>query len=141
PINTRINSSLLTFEEGDTPVASWGTPKPEDLAGKYVHREIKKDSAITLKDLSESPQLTFSNNSVPFTYNLGDLGPLSAYLNAGAQVYVCDQDTLSSTGGQYEVKALVGKVDSQLVLICLTSKQADEVRKIKKPVLRIAVLP
>ena len=71
----------------------------------------------------------------------GDLGSLGAYLNAGAKIYVCDQETLLCTGGPYEVKALVGKIDSQLVLICLTGKEANEVRKIKKPALRIAVLP
>ena len=141
PMNTRVNSTVWTFQKGETPIALWRAPKPEDLAGKYLKSEIKDGSVITLTDLSESPRLTFSSDSVPFTFNLGDLGPLGAYLNAGAKVHVCDQETLVCTGGPYEVKALVGKVDSQLVLICLTDSQAGEVRKIKKPTLRIAVLP
>ncbi len=141
PMNTRVNSTLWIFQKGDTPVALWRASKPEDLAGKYLKSEIKEGSAITLTNLSESPKLTFSSENVPFTFNLGDLGSLGAYLNAGAKVVVCDQETLLCTGGASEVKALVGKVDSQLVLICLTGKEADEVRKIKKPTLRIAVLP
>src|SRR5258708_10899744 len=118
PMNTRVNSTLWIFQKGDTPVALWHAPKPEDLAGKYLKSEIKEGSAITLTDLSESPKLTFSSDSVPFTFNLGDLGSLGTYLNAGAKVYVCDQDTLLCTGGPHEVNALIGKVDSQLVLIC-----------------------
>lgn len=141
PINTRINSTLWTFQKGETPIALWRAPKLEDLAGKYLNSEIKEGFAITLTNLSESPKLTFSRDSVPLTFNLGDLGSLGAYLNAGAKVYVCDRETLLCTGGPYEVKALVGNIDSQLVLICLSDKEADEVRKIKKPTLRIAALP
>jgi hypothetical protein len=141
PINSRLNSTLWTFQKGDTPVAIWRAPKPEDLAGKYLKSEVEEGSPITLANLSESPKLTLSSESVPFTFSLGDLGSLGPYLNAGAKVYVCDQETLLCTGGPYEVKALIGKIDSQLVLICLTSKEAEEVRKIKKPALRIAVLP
>jgi hypothetical protein len=141
PMNTRVNSTLWTLQKGENPAALWRAPKSEDLAGKYVKSEIKEGSDITLANLSAFPKLTISSDSVPFTFNLGDLGSLGAYLNAGAKVYVCDQETLLCTGGQYEVKAMVGKDDSQLVLICLTSKEADEVRKIKKPTLRIAMLP
>jgi hypothetical protein len=140
PINTRINSNLWILRKGDTPVASWDIPNPADLKGKYVQREVENGSPIPLEDLSDSPQLTFSKDTVPFTYKLEDLGPLSEYLNAGAKVFVCDQDTDSCSGGPYDVMALVGK-DSQLALICLKSAQADAVRKIKKPTLRIAVLP
>jgi len=141
PMNTRVNSTLWTFQKGETPAAFWRAPKPGDLAGKYLKKEIQEGSPITPPELSESPKLTFSSESVPLTFNLGDLGSLGAYLNAGAKVYVCDHDTQLCTGGPYEVKALVGKVDAQLVLICLTVKEADEVREIKKPTLRIAVLP
>jgi hypothetical protein len=141
PMNTRVNSTLWIFQKGETPVASWRAPKPEDLTGKYLKSDIKEGSAITLTNLSESPKLTFSSDSAPFTFNLGDLGPLGAYLNAGAKVYVCDQETLLCAGGPHEVKAVLGKVDVQLALICLTGKEADDVRKIKKPTLRIAVFP
>lgn len=141
PMNTRLNSTLWTFQKGDTPVALSRAPKPEDLTGKYVNSEIKQGQPITLRNVSESPKLTFPESSVPFTFNLADFGPLGPYLNSGAKVSVCDTDTLLCPGGPYEVKALVGKVDSQLVLICLPSREADEVRKIKKPTLRIAALP
>jgi hypothetical protein len=140
-MNTRVNSALWTLQKGENPAAFWRGPKPEDLVGKYVKSEIKEGSDITLANLSALPKLTFSNDSVPFTYNLGDLGALSAYVNAGAKVYVCDQETLLCTGGPYEVRALVGNVDAPLVLICLTTTEAAEVRKIKKPTLRIAALP
>jgi hypothetical protein len=140
PMNTRVSSALWTLQKGENPAALWRAPKPEDLAGKYVKSEIKEGSDITLSNLSVFPKLSFSSESVPFTFSLGDLDSLSPYLNAGAKVYVCDQETLLCTGGPYEVKALVGKFDSQLVLICMTSKEADEVRKIKKPRLRIAML-
>jgi hypothetical protein len=141
PMNTRVNSTMWIFQKGETPVALWRAPRAQDLAGKYLKSEIKGGSPIALTNLSESPKLTVSSDSVPFTFNPGDLGSLSEYLNAGAKVYVCDQETLLCKGGPYEVKALVGKLDSQRVLICLTRKDADEVRKIKKPTLRIAVLP
>lgn len=141
PMNTRVNSNLWTLQKGENPAALWRAPKPEDLAGKYVKSEIKEGSAITLANLSEFPKLTYSSDLVPFTFNFGDLGSLAAVLNAGAKVYVCDQETLLCAGGPYEVKALVGRVDSQLVLIYLNSNEADDVRRIKKPILRIAVLP
>jgi len=139
--NTRVNSTLWTLQKRQNPAALWRGPKPEDLAGKYVKSEITEGFDITLANLSAFPKLTFSSNSVPFTFKLGDLGPLGTYLNAGAKVYVCDQETLLCTGAPYEVKALVGNVDSPLVLICLTDAEATEVRKIKKPTLRIAALP
>lgn len=141
PVNTRLQATLWTFRRGETPAAFWSAPKPEDLSGKYLNREIGQDKPITPSDLSESPKLAFSKDRVPLTFNLGDLGPLGPYVNAGAEVYVCDQETLSCTGGPYKVETLVGKVESQLVLICLTSKDADEVRKIKKPALRISKFP
>jgi hypothetical protein len=98
PVNSRLNSTLWTFQKGETPVAVWGAPKPEDLAGKYLKSEIKEGSPIRVANLSESPKLTFSSESVPFTFSLSDLGSLGAYLNAGAKVYVCDQETLLCTG-------------------------------------------
>src|SRR5205085_2147072 len=103
PMNTRVNSTLWTFQKGETPVAFWRAPKPKDLAGKYLKSDIKEGSAITLTNLSESPKLTVSSDSVPFTFNIADLGSLGAYLNAGAKVYVCDQEALLCTAGPYEV--------------------------------------
>ena len=141
PVNTRIASNLWILQKGDTPFASWSIPKPEDLLGRYVRHDIEANSAIVPDDLSESPQLTLAKDRVPLAYNLADAGPLASYLNKGAQVYVCDQDNLSCTGGPYEVETLLGKLDAQLVLIDLSSKDANELRKIKKPMLVIATLP
>jgi hypothetical protein len=136
--NTRINSTLWTFQKGETPVASWGMPKPEGLIGRYARHDILQGKPITAEALSDLPQLTLDDDKVRLTYNLNVLGPLGSYLNAGAKACVCEQENSACTGGPYDVEALIGKVDSQLVLIDVTNIQAVELRKIKKPTLRIA---
>jgi hypothetical protein len=141
PSNTRITPGLWTLRKGDTPVASWGIPKEDMLNGKYVREPIKKDDLITPENLSDSPTLTFGADLTPFTSNLNDVGSLSGYVNAGGQISICDQDTQICSGGPYKVIALIGRVDSQLVLLLLTKQESEEVRKIKKPILRIVTLP
>jgi hypothetical protein len=140
-INTRVNSDLWTLRRGDDPASLWRAPKTEDLAGKYVKNTINEGEAITPTKLSVFPQVIFPKDTVPFTLPLRDLGPVGMYVNAGTKVYICDQETMSCPGSPYEVKALIGKVESQLILFCLPVKEADEVRKIKNPTLHLAALP
>lgn len=140
PVNTRINSGVWFLRRGDSPAASWQTPPEKSLVGYYLKEPIKKDALIHPENLSDGPALTFGADSIPYISNLSEAGSLSAYINTDTQISVCDQDA-GTCAGPYRVKALIGKLDSQLVLLMLKKQEYEEVHKLKKPTLRVAALP
>jgi hypothetical protein len=137
--NTRISTNYLDKSECPTPLNAWGLPDPRDFDGKYVISTIPRGGEITFTNLSPMPQLFTMNDEILLFYPSQDLGSAGSYLNSGAKVWICESEN-GNENGPYTVKAVLGKSEPFTLVIQAPKVDAEVLRKISKPQLKLVSL-
>jgi hypothetical protein len=139
PANTRIAAVHLVSPEFRTPAAAWRLPDRKTIEGKYALDLIPKGVEVTQSKLSPSPSLHQREGYTFVFYGSPQVGPLLVHLNANSKVYVCEEDKVCNSG-PYQVETIIGAEASQVLVLRISNKDAEFLKKISKPFFRIASL-
>ena len=139
PANTRISSNEVQRSETLRPYQLLGLPSLSSLQGKYSTNLIPKGTVIKPEQLVATPQLAPFWRSSPdalFALTVQPLGSASPLLNAGGIVFVFDATNKLIEFGPYVIETVLGN-ETNCVLIRVPPVQAERLRKLSKPEIRL----